>query len=502
MRFAIVSLLLSFLLVNGQDVVLEDAEMSDYAEPSPILVPRVSYTGAPEDFAKWLSSHSEPVIVDRESAPTESMWGSRTIPWTPEFLVESIPQTVIRAKNDTDSKFLWGCCNLKNYYLAQYFEKVKQVEATDGKEFVYFSSEMEKLGQTAGEFFISGIWPLELVQIEEIKDLKFEDFKHLVWLGSKGVTTPFHFDEMHNVFLQVYGQKRFTLLPPTAWNKLYLYPKFHIRHRNVQLPEFPLPQELFSEFPLYEYTTAIPQIADLNPGDVLYLPPLWFHQVEALSTSISVNVWSPVKNVETIMKAWEEPIPVNYAEWSAVKVTLLTNYFIQILVQTALKLDNYQDAEMFIRQVTETRYRRLYDEFLDIMDDPDEDWEPSLSKAPRLNLKSMERKEHQAYMDSLKDSPPLLYMDLANAMQLCSSYQILETKSEEVKAIYDQARKTALIIRQGDPGLVQIYLANYIEDLAAQFVGEKAIFPYMKYCAASWVNINAEEAEGGKVLQG
>jgi ribosomal protein L16 Arg81 hydroxylase len=36
--------------------------------------------------------------------------------------------------------------------------------------------------------------------------------------------------------------------------------------------------------------------ADLSPGDVLYIPPFWFHRVMATSDdSISVNMWSTSK---------------------------------------------------------------------------------------------------------------------------------------------------------------------------------------------------------------
>ena len=40
---------------------------------------------------------------------------------------------------------------------------------------------------------------------------------------------------MHNFFIQIYGAKRFYLYPPFSWRSLYLFPKFHLQHRNCQV---------------------------------------------------------------------------------------------------------------------------------------------------------------------------------------------------------------------------------------------------------------------------
>jgi hypothetical protein len=50
-----------------------------------------------------------------------------------------------------------------------------------------------------------------------------------LWLGSAGVTTQIHFDLDENFHLQIKGNKRFLLVPPTEHNKLYLHSRIHPR---------------------------------------------------------------------------------------------------------------------------------------------------------------------------------------------------------------------------------------------------------------------------------
>lgn len=43
-------------------------------------------------------------------------------------------------------------------------------------------------------------------------------------------------------------------------------------------------------FPNYRRVSAYEAL--LEPGDLLYVPPLWWHHVEALSASVSLSTWS------------------------------------------------------------------------------------------------------------------------------------------------------------------------------------------------------------------
>lgn len=104
-------------------------------------------------------------------------------------------------------------------------------------------------------------------------------------MGGANVTAQLHYDESHNLFAQIYGRKRFVLLPPESHRHISLYPHLHPSQRSVRIST--KSSYLSLGIPFYEVTLA--------PGDLLYLPPLWFHHVTALEDSISVNVWSESK---------------------------------------------------------------------------------------------------------------------------------------------------------------------------------------------------------------
>jgi len=110
------------------------------------------------------------------------------------------------------------------------------------------------------------------------------------WIGT-ALTTPAHFDESHNIAVCVAGQRRFTVFPPGQVANLYIGPLEHApAGRPISMVDFAKPD--FDRFPRFREALAQAQVADLQPGDALYMPPLWWHHVQSLSQfNMLVNYW-------------------------------------------------------------------------------------------------------------------------------------------------------------------------------------------------------------------
>lgn len=106
------------------------------------------------------------------------------------------------------------------------------------------------------------------------------------WLGPAGTVTPLHCDYDDNVFAQLWGSKRIMLAPPH--HDAFLYPN----GANAILFGSPFDPEApdFDRFPLARQATIIECI--VKPGDMLYVPAGWYHQVRALTFSLSSNRWA------------------------------------------------------------------------------------------------------------------------------------------------------------------------------------------------------------------
>ena len=106
------------------------------------------------------------------------------------------------------------------------------------------------------------------------------------WLGPAGTVTPLHCDYDDNIFAQVWGTKRIFLSPPH--HDAFLYP----REANAILFGSPFDPESpdFDTFPLARQATMIECI--MQPGEMLYVPAGWYHQVRSLTFSLSSNRWA------------------------------------------------------------------------------------------------------------------------------------------------------------------------------------------------------------------
>jgi hypothetical protein len=114
--------------------------------------------------------------------------------------------------------------------------------------------------------------------------------KPRIWLGSQ-VVTPAHFDESSNVACVVAGRRRFTLLPPEQVSNLYVGPlDFAPTGTPISLVSFREPD--FARFPRFRDALEHALVAELEPGDAIYIPPLWWHHVESLEPlNMLVNYW-------------------------------------------------------------------------------------------------------------------------------------------------------------------------------------------------------------------
>ena len=106
------------------------------------------------------------------------------------------------------------------------------------------------------------------------------------WVGPAGTVTPLHCDYDDNIFAQVWGRKRLFLSPPH--HDVFLYPS----EANAILFGSPFDPEApdFERFPLARQATMIECLVE--PGDLLYVPAGWYHQVRALTFSLSSNRWA------------------------------------------------------------------------------------------------------------------------------------------------------------------------------------------------------------------
>tara|TARA_Y100000385_G_scaffold247477_1_gene267569 strand:- start:308 stop:1318 length:1011 start_codon:yes stop_codon:yes gene_type:complete len=104
-----------------------------------------------------------------------------------------------------------------------------------------------------------------------------------VFIGGKGSKTSLHCATENNLFTQVYGEKHWYLYPPK--NDIFLTPP--ITKSPYFYSDFNPDNPDFKKFPTARFLSTYECV--LRPGDILYNPPLWWHQVKNLSHSIGVG---------------------------------------------------------------------------------------------------------------------------------------------------------------------------------------------------------------------
>jgi hypothetical protein len=106
-----------------------------------------------------------------------------------------------------------------------------------------------------------------------------------IWIGSPGAVTPLHHDAWPGLLFQTEGRKSVTMFEPGDRGKLYFNCPLSVGSRWSRLPGRSAEADP-AEFP--RFAGARRYTAVLEPGDVLYIPMFWAHEMEALTANISI----------------------------------------------------------------------------------------------------------------------------------------------------------------------------------------------------------------------
>ena len=112
-----------------------------------------------------------------------------------------------------------------------------------------------------------------------------------VWLGTAANISS-HYDTFDNLACVIAGRRRFTLYAPELIGRLYVGPL----DNTMSGPPVSLAASAAAasdkQFPLFEEIRDQALEVQLEPGDALYLPKLWWHQVESIAPFNGlVNYW-------------------------------------------------------------------------------------------------------------------------------------------------------------------------------------------------------------------
>jgi hypothetical protein len=134
---------------------------------------------------------------------------------------------------------------------------------------------------------------INLARLEQVVGGAFKLDLCGVWVSSPGCITPLHFDLCHGLLCQVRGRKRVLLAEPLATRSLYLRAPGDANPQSSYIDAFKwLTGDVEQRSKFAKVGTVDWHEVVLEPGQALYIPPLWWHAVETLEEA-SVSILLP-----------------------------------------------------------------------------------------------------------------------------------------------------------------------------------------------------------------
>jgi len=231
-------------------------------------IERRSNIGRDEFLAKYYAPN-RPVII----TGMMTKWKALSL-WTPEYLKKQCGDMIVEitAGRQSDPQYE---LNLEKHKIKLRFRDYIDMVLSGGETNDYYLVANNFFFKEAGAKLLYE----DIEQFPEyLNDIKGTENGSL-WFGPAGTVTPLHHDLMNILVAQVYGRKRFTLIPSNHVHLLY--------NEKGVFSEIDLEQPDLIQHPMFQDVKL--QEVVLEPGEVLFVPVGWWHHVRALDIAITVS---------------------------------------------------------------------------------------------------------------------------------------------------------------------------------------------------------------------
>jgi hypothetical protein len=222
-----------------------------------------------EEFLEKYYSTNTPVILTNMMDDWKAMSS-----WCPEYLKSQYGdvEVEIQSNRNSDPNYEINKENHKRIIkLAQYVDHVVTSGETNDYYMVANNSNLER------EELKSLLNDINM--LPELLDSSDTKGKVFFWFGPVGTITPLHHDTANLMMAQVYGRKRWRVISPDDTSFLYNYIGV-FSAVDLENPDY-------DKYPLFKNVNVMEAI--LEPGEIIFIPLGWWHQVKALDISISLS---------------------------------------------------------------------------------------------------------------------------------------------------------------------------------------------------------------------
>ena len=227
-----------------------------------------------ETFLREHYSRNRPVVM----TGTFDDWPARQ-KWSLDYINQTCGHADVQVQTDRDSDSHYEMRAHQHRRLMRLSDCLKLIDDTDKS-----GGTSNNLYITAGntgvnEQALQALWPDTRPTLPAYLDSQLPGHNGFFWMGPRGTVTPLHHDLTNNFMAQVMGRKRVWLIDPA-------YTPLLANHLHC-FSEVDLRQIDFGRFPMMRNVRVLEHV--LSPGELLFLPIGWWHQVVGMDTTITMT---------------------------------------------------------------------------------------------------------------------------------------------------------------------------------------------------------------------